>query len=524
MEEFTLRLNNFLFNSGILGFYRVLHNAEKNDLMEIQGNCLIVKKSAIDNFEEDYINAMIDTYEEGTKWYTIVSLKEIVRQIDEDSKQLESIYTQIKKAIESASYKSAYESIEKNSEENIYEILKSIKAENDFETKKKLIVKIIEHLEKNKKVYCMKDIIYTKINCFWENVSFLNRSANKKDIKEEYKKTFVSPVQSYLNQSKKSDYRCIECGNEVSKSEASGMSWLKDIGVDMNRKKSGFWNFNEDMFLCPICNLIYSCVPLGFYMVGSNGIFINNNDSFMALKRDNQINNRDEKISLEGAFHRTIYNYINRMSQIGNEKKAKFEPKNIQVIKRIGSKDNQYYEFNILSKDKLEILKKASNQFECLVNSNIYQEVLANLIYNQKQYNLIARLLKQKYELNYIKPILNIEAINIEGGRKMEDRKELIDDAIEAGETLQKYFFVKKENGNKLKAYEYRLQNALKANRIEEFLKQFTMFYGSLKDFPMPNGKGILKLIEDPDYFRLLGYSYVYGLGKKIKGGNENEE
>ncbi len=114
MEEFTLRLNNFLFNSGILGFYRVLYNAEKQDLIEAKGNCLIVKKSAIDNFEEDYINAMLDTYEEDTKWCTIVSLKETVRQIDQDSKQLEGIYTQIKKAVESASYKSAYESIQKN--------------------------------------------------------------------------------------------------------------------------------------------------------------------------------------------------------------------------------------------------------------------------------------------------------------------------------------------------------------------------------------------------------------------------
>ena len=29
MEEITIRLNDFLFNSGILGFIKVLENAEK---------------------------------------------------------------------------------------------------------------------------------------------------------------------------------------------------------------------------------------------------------------------------------------------------------------------------------------------------------------------------------------------------------------------------------------------------------------------------------------------------------------
>ena len=42
----------------------------------------------------------------------------------------------------------------------------------------------------------------------------------------------------------------------------------------------------------------------------------------------------------------------------------------------------------------------------------------------------------------------------------------------------------------------------------------------------MPKGKGMRKLIEDPEYFRLLGYAYVYGIGKVIdkKGEYKNEE
>ena len=109
----------------------------------------------------------------------------------------------------------------------------------------------------------------------------------------------------------------------------------------------------------------------------------------------------------------------------------------------------------------------------------------------------------------------------------MQNRKERIEEIIEEGEKLQKYFFHQKENENKLKSYAFKLQGALKANNVEEFMKLFTLFYGSL-GIPMPNCEAIKVLIEEPESFRLLGYSYIYGLekriDKKIEGGNENEE
>lgn len=527
MEEFKVRLNNFLYNSGILGFYRILENVEKEEYLQDKGNCITIKKEAIENFEDDYIKTMLDTFEQDTKWYTIVNSKEIIKKIDinNETEKLKSYSNMIKKALESASYKSGYESIKAEAKENPYERLKALKEEIDGEKQKEYLLQIVNHLEQYKEVYCMKDIIYTKINCFWDSVAFLNRTANKNKIKEEYKKVFVTPAKEYLKQSRKSEYICIECGNKISKTEASGMSWLKDVGVDINRKKSGFWNFKEDTFLCPICSLIYSCVPLGFQIIGSNGIFVNNNESFKSLKANNTHYDKNEKITLEGSYHKIIYNYINYITQMENEKKAKYEPKNIQVIKRGGSKDNQYYQFDILSKDKLQIIKKSSKDFEYLLNTNQYQKVLTNLLQGTKQYNLINKLLREKKDIRYIKNILNIQAASMEGGKKVEERKRLIEEMIEEGEKLQKYFYINEENKKKLEAYVYRLQNTLNANSLEGFMKIFTLFYGSLKQ-PMPNGDGMKKLIEDPEYFKLLGYAYIYGLGKIVdkKGGNEDEK
>lgn len=534
MEELTIRLNDFLFNSGILGFIKVIENAEKEELIKTKANTINVNPKAIENFASDYIEAMLNTFSEDTKWYTIVSMKEWIKNLNledkEQIKKLDEQYKFIKKSMESASYKAGYEILRKKQiAENPYKLIEQLKKEKDVEKRKEFIIKIIEHIEKNKRVYCMKDIIYTKINCFWSNVAFLNRNANQNDIEEEYQKVFVTPALEYIKENRKSDITCIECGNPISKKEASGMSWLNDVGVDINRKKSGFWNFKEDTYICPICNLIYSCVPLGFNMIGSNGIFVNNNENIEQLKNSNNLLKEEKSIeeeSFEKVYGRILYNFLNRTNQTANEKMVKYEPRNIQVIKRIGNKDNQKYEFNMIAKDKLEILKNTNKYFEKLLGTNLYQEVLTNLIEGRKQYNLISRLLRENRNIEVIKYILLIQ-LNSMGGKNVQNRKERIEEIIKEGEDLQKRFFIKGENENKLKSYAFKLQGALRANNVEEFMKLFTLFYGSL-GIPMPNCEAVKVLIEEPEEFRLLGYSYIYGLekriDKKIEGGNENEE
>lgn len=526
MEQFKILLNNFLYNSGILGFYRILDKVEKTDLIHIKGNCIEIEKQAFDNFEEHYFKAMMDTFEKDTKWYRTIKYKERLIQLnlEKQLEELKHIEKYVKDAIESASYKSGFEIIKNESEENPYELLKKLKQEKNKENKREILLEMIGHIEKNKQTYCMKDIIYTKINCFWSNVSFLNRSSNKNDMKEEYKKVFVIPAQKHFQKEIKGEYKCIECGSSINKQEAYGMSWLNDVGVDMKKKNSAFWNFKEDAYICPICNLIYSCIPLGFYIIGNTAIFINSNESFSSLKDNNDIVQTKELMqenNFNNVYHKVITNYIKK---IGLESKLKNEPKNIQVIKRIRGKDKQYYEFNMLSKDKLEIIKKASKYIEQLTESEIYEEILNNTMYGVKQYKTIDKLITQN-SIKYIPQILKIEAITMKGGINMEERKEYIEEMINAGEKMQIYFYKNDENKNKLEAYKNNLQRALRADSIVEFMKIFTLFYGGL-NLPMPNGKAMLNLIEEPEEFRLLGYSYIYGLGKIVdrKGEKINEE
>ncbi len=412
MEEVEITLNNFLFNSGVLGFYKIMENSNKLHLIKEEGNVLKVSKEAFQNFEDDYINAMLHTFEKDTKWHSITESKERILNLDlskeEDIKKLEDSYKFIKKSMESASYKAGYEIAKMKDAENPYEYIARVKVENTAEVMKENSIKIIEYLKKHKEIFCMKDIIYNKIQMYWESVSFLNRTANTKDIKEEYKKTFVTPAQEYLDKRKSSEYNCIECGNEVSKSDAFSMSWLRDTGVDINRKKSGFWNFKENAFICPICNLIYSCVPLGFTIVGDNSIFINQKNSIKELRQNNGVveaQMASEEQSLEKIQNALFINLINEFKNVSNEKTYRNEVYNIQVIKRKKiDKDKVIYEFNLISKDKLNAFSKSQYDFEKLVNKviyinkepfSIYEEVLSNFLKSQNQYKLLDRLINE---------------------------------------------------------------------------------------------------------------------------------
>ena len=554
MEKITLILNDFLFNSGILGFYRILQRVNKLDLVEIKGNAITIQKKAIEDFTQDYFTAMLDTYESETRWKRLINQKEQLRKLNIEEKQdiekLDKLLKDIKAAIESNSYKAGYEiAISKGILENPFEYLSKIQNTKETTEKIEWIFKILDYLEDNREIYCMKDIIYNKINVIWNNVYFLNRQSNKNDIKEEYQKSFVNPVLIYLEKQKKSDYTCIECGAEVSKSDTSTMSWLNDVGVDYKKKNSIYWNFKENSFICPICNLIYSCIPLGFNMLGSNGLFVNENSSIeMLVEQNNQIQIGIErnKEGFDNIYQKLFYNILNRLNQQTNQNYSKYEVNNIQVIKRdCTNKENPKYEFNLISKDKLFIFEKTQKQFENLLNKkikindrniSIYGEVLNNFLTNIKQYALLNQLLLKEINdnihLEYIGDIIKIQVYCI-GGEKVNELKDYVNEMKEAGEKLKKYFYANKENMNKLSTYRYRLGSALKINNIENFMEIFTRFYGGM-GLGMPSTKAVTEMMANSESFRILGYAYVYGLGKlpdetqevkqEIEGGLEDEE
>ena len=273
MEEIEIRLNDYLFNAGMVGFYKILKHSGKT--VKLDNNRLIFNKEDLNRFENDYIDTMIYEFMEDTAWYEITreynNILGLELDTEENKKTVTEYLKKLSQKMERASYKSGVEIVKSYGESiDIYNILDKIKKEEDLNKKREDIFIIIEYLKKYKEVFCMKDIIYTKIDKYWQNVAFLNSASNKKDIKQEYKKAFLDPVLNYINVPQKGELSCIGCGNKITKTIGKSMSWLNDIGVDASRKTSMFWNFNPDIFTCPICTLIYSCIPLGFIIIGQD--------------------------------------------------------------------------------------------------------------------------------------------------------------------------------------------------------------------------------------------------------------
>lgn len=546
MEEIEIRLNNFLFNSGVLGFYKILENSNKLDLIKSEGNTIKIDPKVFENFETDYIEAMLHTFRQDTRWYTITDSKARIQGLDisdkEDAKKLDDFYKFLKKSLESASYKAGYEIAKIKDDENPYKYIEEIKEQKTKEIIKENTLKIIDYLKKHKEIYCMKDIMYGKIQMFWENVAFLNKTANTKDIKEEYKKAFVIPVQEYLEKRQKSEYNCIECGNVVGKSDSSSLSWLKDTGVDIARKKSAFWNFKEDAFICPICNLIYSCVPLGFTIVGNNSIFINQSESIKDLVDSNQVIegiNDMERQKLEKIQYHLFIKLSNQFKEKQDKEMYEKGIENIQVIKRkMLEKDKLKYEFNIISRDKMNAFKKSNNDFEQLVDKVvyidkkpfiIYEEVISNFLGNINQYRLLDKLIREiennNANINYLNNILNIQ-INSEGEKDLEEEKEIKEmkeKLRQAGYMLKKEYLTRKENENKLKSLILQLTNNLRTNNAIAFMDIVTRTYGAL-GASIPSAAAFGKMLEDKKYFRELGYAYVIGLETFVGSVSNKEE
>lgn len=474
---------------------------------------------------------MLDVFGEDTRWFTITDKRDRIEDLnledEKEKKELDEFYKFVKKAIESNSYKAGYEIAKIKDDENPYEYIQKVKDAKDVQVMQECTLKLIDYLKKHKEIYCMKDIIYNKITMFWESVSFLNRNSNTKDIEEEYKKSFVLPVQNYLEKQKKSEYSCIECGNEVSKSEAFSMGWLKDVGVDIARKKSGFWNFVEDTYMCPICSLIYSCVPLGFYIYGKESIFINQNNSIKLLEDTNkavQVGMQLEENKQMNAQHFVFLKLAKKFESKANEKYAENEMQNIQVIKRKVQDDKIIHELSIISKDKLKIFKSHLKNFEKLmckfvkVNDeyiNVYDKTMENFLENKNQYELLDLLIRTQIEVkettNYKKAILDIQVAS-KGGIEMEQKEieEYGQKMYNTGKKLKNQWYGK-ENASKLRAYVLQLSNALRTNNPELFMDIVTRMYGSL-------GEGIqhsdifTKALTNKELFRTLGYAYVTGL------------
>ncbi|WMJ79118.1 type I-B CRISPR-associated protein Cas8b1/Cst1 [Clostridium sp. MB40-C1] len=545
--KIRLELSDWLYNAGIVGVVKILEDSEVSYDTGI--NYVEFDDSVLENFSQKYFNYFIKKYKKFTSWYKIVSFEGYIENFNKENVQekdltfVNNYIEDIKKKLTSNSYKSGYLVIEDKEldllkEEKKLKKIKMTKKQEikdvveDIQVQLEIIKEIIKYLKKEevKRIILAKNVIYDVIQRFWADVSFLNKNNSKKDMYIEYNAYFTKSALDYGKANKdKYKYLCFTCDgkmSKLSKPAAYDLTWISKMGVDMSKKSSHFWNFNGDSYICPICNLVYSCIPAGFTVIKSRGLFINQNSSIDTLLK---INNHtlEHNTSFEELEQETYFNIVESVSQSSVEHFEK-EIENIQIVKLDSDNQRRPYSFNILSKDKLRVISDSKNMLRSMIKThakisskeflNLYREVISRLYDGKNQFDLINKLFHFKLDakfnrVQFIEMIIKINNNFLRGRGKMVHYK-VINNCKDYGVELRKSYSDKKAE-NKLGGVTYRLLNALKTKNTARFMDTILNAYMYLnKQVPTAFVEGL----QDIDKFQTIGYAFLLGLqGEEIK-------
>lgn len=546
-DNVTVTLGDWMWNASVVGFINIVGEEHINYVGQ---DTIEFSKDILENFEEKYFGYLIKTYKKTLSWYKIVEYQKTIDFFKDnefnnfDLKCLQSLNKYIKDIVKyylkSASYKSAYALM--NSEIDILEkekeltVIKEPKNDKEFETKKRsIIVEVNDRFEKIEDIinYCNtssaeryiagKNIVYSLIKNSWTGVSFLNAQTKEKDIYVDYKKYFVESAKEYISADKKKyKYNCFIC-DEHMKDLKNDLSFLNATGFDVNRKSSHVWNFINDIAICPMCKLIYSCMPAGMIYAYDKGMYINVNFS---VKKALEINNRlkSDILDIDKKPNQSIYkSLINSINEQTNEK-IKYELADIQVVRY----ENESYRFNILSRSTIEIINKSKSELDYILNAgfkegkssfNIYELVIKRLFNNQNLYTLIHKTILYKitnekncyYNMGHIKKLLYINKKILEGMdymKNVDDEKDIIKEANSSGYHLREEY-KRKETSSKLSGISYKLLNALKIDNRDMFMDIVLNCYLYVKK-AVP--RVFMDCLKDDDAFKTIGYAFVAGL------------
>ena len=543
--EIKIEIGNWQYNAGIVGLVSILDNFQKNSV-RFEENSIYFDSKELENFEEKYFNYLIKVYEKTLSWHKIVSFENKISYFKEkeiDENDLKEINTYIKdvlkKYLKSNSYVAAYDFIDGDidpikEEKNLKPI--ALKKNEKISDKAKEIKDVLNKIEdiikyfsseNGKKYICGKNLIYTIIKNGWDGVSFLYRQTKEKDIYKDFKNYFITPTIEYLESDKtKYKYNCFVCDRNI-KNLDNDFSFLVNTGFDTNRKLSHVWDFNNDIAMCPICKLVYSCVPVGFTYVYGSGIFINSNTNAEELIR---INSRIKSEIYREESISGIYKILNKELQ----EDIKYELEDIQLVRF----ENEKYFFNILSKNMIRVLinskadfNKIENVFYKLNGENysLTDDVTRKVLNNENLFNLIHKIIYSKIsgDSQYLSEIAVFSTIKInfrllkERGYMENKEIDVLARARSAGSKL-KDRYNSKGSEHKLQGICYRILNGLKTNNISMTMDTILNCY-LYCDEGVP--KIITEMMSEEETFKEIGYAFISGLlsikyDENDKGGN----
>lgn len=554
-----LSLGDWLYNAGVVGLVNILEHANKNSVTYDDDNARAVSFSIneLENFDKKFFNYFIDTYEHTLAWSKVVSYKNQIEQFErenytnfnEQSLKIFNVYIDdLKKYLKSHSHVSAYKLIDfkfpaLDKEKEIKKVIlkKNEKLENKIDEVKEMANKIKEVISfysqpDSKKYIAGKNVIYTIIKNAWNGVSILNPQTKEDDIYKDYNNYFPEDAINYLlTDRKKSKFNCFVCDNKIDNLNTE-MGFLNATGFDTSRKPSHVWNYDNDIAICPVCKLVYSCVPAGFTYVYNRGIFVNDNTS---VERIVNISNKIkfEVLKSDNMNANTTYKSIITAIQEKENESFKYELADIQVVRY----EDESYRFNILSKQILKVFRESEKELNRIIKASykeadiyfqIYENLVKKLFNNENLFLLIHKLLIYKlskpenvfYSVGNIKDVILVNLNYLKGVGYMDKEKDVLKSYSGAGYYLREAY-KKKSSENKLDGISYKLLNALKTNNQGMFMDTLLNCY-LYTDKQVPSF--FTDCLKGKELFKTIGYAFVSGLidGEEYvkKDNNESRE
>lgn len=527
ISTIKLELSDWLYNAGVIGLVNILRHA--NDEVNFNGSQIFFNDEVLEGFEEKYFRYFIDTYEK-----TMILTKVIIKldklltmEIDESKiKEIGEDIDFIKSKMTNAAYKVLTKNID------FKQLTKPSKG--NLSINSELLLELKTLLLENK-----DNILKTECIGYYDQKGKTSKAPNA--IIDKYINTNMLDLQTSINESKEylsketdSELHCFSCGNKIKKIE-KGLSFLNRMFFDTSRKTSHVWNFESDIEVCPICRLVYYCVPAGFTTVYGKGIFINESHS---IKSSENINYKIRHEILQNDESKGIYNAFGTIIKALHERindSEKYELADIQIVRC----EDDKYRFNLLSKNVLKVLYDSKDELNSLIQTGfqeintffrLYDEVMKKLINNENLFLLIHKAIVIKisnskdarYNESHIRNLIKVNLKYMKGvGYMGETEKDLVKVSSGAGYYL-KEAYKSKNSENKLNGICYRLLNALKTNNKNMFMDTILNCY-LYTNKPIPTF--ITDCLRDDNTFKTIGYAFVTGLidGKKnenIDGGN----
>lgn len=564
----------WLENAGIVGLARILGK----DCYSIEGNSLLVKIEALNNFAQNYFKFFINEYGRQTRLVRITNegaAEKLAKwkALDVDAVDPKVIYNQLenwyknylKYYVDSGSFKKIsslappafdVKATLKECSQELKNLKKLQKNKQEFnKALQQLVGKLLnftnyfQHTKFNnldlKDYFMAKTLSYVVINNAWSGISFLNPQAKTADLYQDYEDTFVKPVIEYLKADHQKDvYQCAACGRPLKKQEYP-YSFLNGLGYDVNRKTSNAWLFNNDQFMCPICRLMYTAVSAGFnYNMQHQGIFINQNQDIATL------------ISVNGKVLTELERAVERKQLVSPWRafaqsfqemfvdSSKYSLADIQVV---NYQDGQY-SFNLVPKRIANVLKKANDKqafvsssgqvftllsalnsayiknFHGQSSASLYEEMLKRLLISMNLNSLISDTLQLKIVRNpdlhiNVYQIYNLIQINLLYFKEMSDLA-LTDEELKKMRGSGKNLGEGYDNENKRQSLAYQLLQALKTQNNDQFMNLLLNAYLYQKKL-VP--KNFIRKMSSQEEFNQLGYAFIAGLIPNIEKPKEEK-